>query len=129
ACRSPAPAPGSARPWSSTALSNRWNWRLPYKQKQTYEDFVGERALERRGKKAWRGEVETVVAKLAAALRADYVVLGGGNVKWLKELPPGTQLGSHDNALTDGFRLWAAREAASEGGRPRARLRGALSAR
>src|SRR5579864_5076850 len=35
---------------------------LPYKQKKTYEDFVGQRALERRGRKAWRSDVETVVA-------------------------------------------------------------------
>jgi 6-phosphogluconolactonase len=97
---------------------------LPYKQKKTFEDFVGQRALERLGKKAWRGEVETVLAKLAAGLRADYVVLGGGNVKWLKELPAGTQLGNNDNAFTGGFRLWAAPETASEAAPPQQRVRG-----
>ena len=61
---------------------------LPYK-KGTYEDYVGMRGLERRGKKKWRQHVADVVARLIAALEPDDVVLGGGNVKKLKELPPG----------------------------------------
>jgi polyphosphate glucokinase len=39
-------------------------------------------------------------------LGADYVVLGGGNSKKLKELPPGAELGSNDNAFLGGLRLW-----------------------
>jgi polyphosphate glucokinase len=33
-------------------------------------------------------------------------VLGGGNVKKLKELPPDTRLGHNGNAFEGGFRLW-----------------------
>src|ERR1700690_4126658 len=51
---------------------------LPYR-KATYEDYVGERGLERLGKKRWRKEVAEVVAAFTAALEPDYVVLGGGN--------------------------------------------------
>ena len=40
------------------------------------------------GKKKWRQRVADVVARLVAALEPDDVVLGGGNVKKLKELPP-----------------------------------------
>src|ERR1700727_1058357 len=50
---------------------------LPYR-KATYEDYVGERGLERLGKKRWRRHVGEVVALLTAALRPDEVVLGGG---------------------------------------------------
>ena len=53
---------------------------LPYK-KGTYEDYVGERSLEKRGKKKWRRHVADVVERLIAALEPDDVVLGGGNVK------------------------------------------------
>src|SRR6201984_3093507 len=60
---------------------------LPYK-KRTYEDYVGARALEEFGKKAWRKHVEDVVESLTAALQPDDVVLGGGNAKKLKDLPP-----------------------------------------
>jgi polyphosphate glucokinase len=78
---------------------------LPYR-KGTYEDYVGIRGLVRRGKKKWRETVNDVVAKLTAALEPDDVVLGGGNVKKLKELPPGCRVGDNANAFLGGFRVW-----------------------
>jgi polyphosphate glucokinase len=78
---------------------------LPYK-KGTYEDYVGERSLEKRGKKKWRRHVTDVVERLTAALEPNDVVLGGGNVKNLKELPEGSRAGNNDNAFLGGFRLW-----------------------
>ena len=60
---------------------------LPYK-KATYEDYVGERGLKKHGKKKWRRYVADVVERLTAALEPDEVVLGGGNAKQLKALPP-----------------------------------------
>jgi polyphosphate glucokinase len=78
---------------------------LPYK-KGTYEDYVGERSLEKRGKKKWRNHVADVVNCLIGALEPDDVVLGGGNVKKLKELPKGCREGDNANAFLGGFRLW-----------------------
>jgi polyphosphate glucokinase len=78
---------------------------LPYK-KRTYENYVGARALEEFGKKAWRKHVEDVVECLVAALQPDDVVLGGGNAKKLKELPPLCRLGDNANAFKGGFRMW-----------------------
>jgi len=78
---------------------------LPYR-KRTYEDYVGERGLERLGQKKWRRYVVDVVARLTAALEPDYVVLGGGNVHKLKTLPPGCRAGDNANAFLGGFRLW-----------------------
>ena len=78
---------------------------LPYK-KATYEDYVGVRALERLGKKKWRKNVADVVAMLVAAFEPDEVVLGGGNVKKLAELPPKTRAGDNADAFAGGFRLW-----------------------
>ena len=78
---------------------------LPYK-KGTYEDYVGERSLEKRGKKKWRRHVADVVERLTAALEPSDVVLGGGNVKNLKELPKGCRKGDNANAFLGGFRLW-----------------------
>ena len=78
---------------------------LPYK-KGTFEDYVGIRGLDRLGKKKWRQHVADVVARLIAALEPDDVVLGGGNVKKLKELPPHCRAGDNGNAFLGGFRLW-----------------------
>jgi polyphosphate glucokinase len=78
---------------------------LPYK-KATYEDYVGLRGLERRGKKKWRQHVADVVERLTAALEPDDIVIGGGNAKKLDQLPPGCRTGDNANAFVGGFRLW-----------------------
>jgi len=78
---------------------------LPYR-KGTYEDYVGLRGLEKRGKKKWRRHVAKVVDQLTAALEPDDIVLGGGNVKKLKQLPTGCRRGDNANAFLGGFRLW-----------------------
>jgi polyphosphate glucokinase len=79
---------------------------LPYKHGETFEDYVGRRGLQRLGKKRWRHHVGEVARILKAALVADYVVLGGGNAKFLKKPPQDTRLGDNANAFRGGFRLW-----------------------
>jgi polyphosphate glucokinase len=79
---------------------------LEYKKGKTYEDYLGIRGLEKYGKKKWRREVFKVTELLKTALEADYVVIGGGNSKKLKKLPPGSRLGNNNNAFIGGFRMW-----------------------
>jgi polyphosphate glucokinase len=78
---------------------------LPFRKK-TFEDYVGERGLELHGKKKWRKTVFEVVERLAAAMEADYVVIGGGNAQMLDELPPRSRRGENEQAFAGGFRLW-----------------------
>lgn len=78
---------------------------LPYR-KGTYEDYVGVRGLLRLGKKRWREHVFDVVERLVAALEPNDVVLGGGNVKHLKKLPPRCRVGDNANAFKGGFLMW-----------------------
>ncbi len=78
---------------------------LPYR-KATFEDYIGARGLERFGKKKWRHYVADVVERLQKALEPDYIVLGGGNLRKLKELPAGCRAGANANAFIGGFRLW-----------------------
>ncbi len=79
---------------------------LSYKQ-ATYEDYLGARGLKRLGEKRWRKHVEFGVERMIYVLHCDDVVLGGGNAKRLKELPPGCRAGDNANAFLGGFRLWA----------------------
>ena len=58
------------------------------------------------GPRKWRKAVADVVERLIAAVLADDVVLGGGNVRKLHELPPGTREGDNANAFLGGFLLW-----------------------
>lgn len=74
--------------------------------KKMYEDYVGIRGLERFGKRKWRKHVEYGVSRLIETFHPDDVVLGGGNVKKLKTLPPGCRPGDNANAFVGGFRLW-----------------------
>jgi polyphosphate glucokinase len=79
---------------------------LPYKKGRTYEDYVGRAGLELRGKKRWQKSVLDIISRLQAALICDYVLLGGGNAKLMKNLPGHVILGANSNAVEGGFRLW-----------------------
>jgi predicted NBD/HSP70 family sugar kinase len=78
---------------------------LPFR-KATFEDYVGQGGRKRLGRKKWRSAVARTIEELGAAFEPDYVVLGGGNVKELGELPAGVRLGANTNAFVGGFRLW-----------------------
>jgi len=73
---------------------------------ETYEHYVGARALARLGRKKWQKHVEYATARMIEAVLPDDVVLGGGNAKKLKELPAGCRAGDNANAFLGGFRLW-----------------------
>ncbi|AZO10707.1 MULTISPECIES: ROK family protein [unclassified Mesorhizobium] len=79
---------------------------LPYRKGGSFEDYVGERGLDKHGKKKWRKHVFDVVDRLRAALQPDYVVIGGGNVDKLDELPAKSRRGDNTRAFEGGFRLW-----------------------
>ena len=79
---------------------------LPYRHGRTCEDYVGLRAYKRMGRQKWQKHVECVVALLKHGLQADYVMLGGGQSKKLKGLPPGVRLGNNSHAILGGLRLW-----------------------
>jgi polyphosphate glucokinase len=72
----------------------------------TLEDYVGRRGLDQLGKKKWQRHVLFAIERLRDSFHPDDVVLGGGNAKKLKKLPPGCRLGSNANAFLGGFRLW-----------------------
>lgn len=83
---------------------------LPYKKGKTFEEYVGNSGMKRFGRRKWQAAVFDVVQRLRDALLPDYVVLGGGNVKKLDELPPGCRQGDNDNAFVGGARLWEHRK-------------------
>jgi polyphosphate glucokinase len=79
---------------------------LPYKKDKTFEYYLGEKGKKRSGLKKWRANIADAVKHLIAALEPDYVVLGGGNVRHVKTLPPHTRRGDNEKAFEGGFRLW-----------------------
>ncbi len=79
--------------------------QLPYRS-GVFEDYVGKNGLKKYGQKKWRQHVKIVVRTLIKALKPTDVVIGGGNVKRLKKLPPLCRPGDNANAFVGGFRLW-----------------------
>jgi len=70
------------------------------------EDYLGLRGLKKLGKKKWRKVLEMLVGRFTTALLLDDVVIGGGNAKKLKKVPPGCRVGTNANAFIGGFRMW-----------------------
>jgi polyphosphate glucokinase len=76
--------------------------RITHGDERVYE-LLGDRGFESLGAKKWRQVVQAIVPMLKNALMADYVVLGGGNVKEIEELPDGVRRG-HNRAVVEGGR-------------------------
>jgi polyphosphate glucokinase len=85
--------------------------RLMYDTERTLGEVLGRAGLEKLGKGEWRRAAGRAVTALMGAFEADYVVVGGGNAKRLKELPPGVRTGHNLTAFRGGFRLWSVDDA------------------
>jgi polyphosphate glucokinase len=96
---------GSALVWENYVLPLELG-DLPYRNGSIIEDYLGEAGRARIGEKAWQRDVQHAVIQLKKSLIADYVVLGGGNAKELKQIPKGIELGHNRNAFLGGVRLW-----------------------
>ncbi len=81
--------------------------RLLYDGDRTLGEVLGRRGLEQAGKGEWRKAVDRAVTALFRAFVVDYVVIGGGNAKQVKVLPPGARLGHNLTAFRGGFRVWS----------------------
>jgi len=78
------------------------------------DDYLSRRGLDTHGTASWRRAVAKAAEILKSAFLADYVVLGGGNVKKLSKLPEGCRRGGNEMALIGGVRIWERDEQAIE---------------
>jgi ROK family protein len=95
---------GSALLWDRTVLSLELG-DLAYVD-GSLEDWVSDDGMDALGEEAWEAEVLQVVPAMKKAFIADYIVLGGGNAKYLERLPRAVELGHNRNAYLGGTRLW-----------------------
>jgi polyphosphate glucokinase len=68
--------------------------------------LLGDDGFEKLGKKKWAQTVMDYLPSLKQAMMADYVVLGGGSVKQLDELPDGFRRGNNRTVVEGGRKLW-----------------------
>lgn len=79
----------------------------PFRGKKTYEEEVGDRALEEIGKKRWNERVGDVIAQIDPIWNPRRIYLGGGNAKHLHlELPKHVSITENVAGLLGGIALW-----------------------
>jgi polyphosphate glucokinase len=78
----------------------------PFARGQSYEDLVGEPALQRVGKKRWRRRVEDVLEQIRATFNPRAIYVGGGNARLLRALPAGATVVPNVTGLLGGVRMW-----------------------
>jgi polyphosphate glucokinase len=74
---------------------------------KTYDEYIGNAARVKKGKKAWSKRVEKVIEILRVVIHFDHLYLGGGNAKDIVfPLPKDVTTVSNTDGLTGGIRLW-----------------------
>jgi len=79
----------------------------PVSGNKTYDEYIGNAARAKKGKKAWNKRVAKVIEILREVVRFDHLYIGGGNAKDITfALPPDVTIVPNTDGLTGGFRLW-----------------------
>jgi len=79
----------------------------PVSGNKTYDEYIGNAARQKKGKKAWSKRVAKVIDILREVVRFDHLYIGGGNAKDLTfPLPEDVTIVPNTGGLTGGIRLW-----------------------
>ena len=79
----------------------------PVSGNKTYDEYIGNAARQKKGKKAWNKRVAKVIEILREVVRFDHLYIGGGNAKDITfALPPDVTIVPNTDGLTGGIRLW-----------------------
>jgi polyphosphate glucokinase len=81
----------------------------PVSGKKTYDEYIGNVARRKKGKKAWNKRVAKAIDILREVVRFDHLYIGGGNAKDLSfPLPQDVSVVPNTDGLTGGIELWRA---------------------
>jgi len=79
---------------------------MPIK-KGDYDDYIGERALEKEGKEKWNKRMKKVFKILQTVFNYDTLYIGGGNARKLTfKLDNNMRLVTNEDGIKGGARLW-----------------------
>jgi polyphosphate glucokinase len=79
---------------------------LAHKDK-TYDQWIGDKAFKKDGKKKWNKHVEKTIAALQTLLNFDHLYIGGGNARHITfKLPKHMTIVSNDTGIEGGGLLW-----------------------
>ena len=80
----------------------------PIHDNQTYNDYIGSKALRRDGAKKWSHRVRKTIKILHSLLHYDVLYLGGGNGDKVVNPSRDVKIESNHAGITGGIRLWDA---------------------
>ena len=96
----------------------------PVRGNKTYDEYIGNDALRRKGAKTWNKRIERVIEILRRLVNFDHLYIGGGNAKHITfALPPDVTTVPNTDGLTGGIALWRNGPAAANSSRPGRRAR------
>jgi polyphosphate glucokinase len=79
----------------------------PFKKDGTYEDYLGERALEKSGAQKWNKRLEEALRQVDMVWHPRRIYLGGGNAKHIRiALPEHVAVIGNVTGLLGGIMLW-----------------------
>jgi polyphosphate glucokinase len=78
----------------------------PVRNDQTYDEYIGDAALEKEGKEHWNKRIRRVLEILHTLTNYDVLYLGGGNAEKVEKLPDNVIRGTNEAGLTGGVKLW-----------------------
>jgi polyphosphate glucokinase len=79
----------------------------PVSGNKTYDEYIGNAARKKKGRKAWTKRVAKCIDILREVVRFDHLYIGGGNAKDITfPLPPDVTIVPNTDGLTGGIRLW-----------------------
>jgi len=81
------------------------------KKPVTYDEYIGERALEAEGKKKWNERMQKVFEVLKTVFNYDTLYIGGGNADKLSfPLDKNMKIVTNEDGIKGGARLWTMNE-------------------
>jgi len=84
---------------------------LPITKNKDYDDYIGDRAFEKEGKKEWNDRLQRIIQIYKTVFNYDTLYLGGGNAKQIDfELDHNIKVVSNRDGIKGGAKLWAAKE-------------------
>ena len=79
----------------------------PVGKKDSYDEYIGEKAFQKEGKEKWNKRMQKVLKILKTVFNYDYLYIGGGNAKNLNfSLDNNIKIVSNKDGIKGGARLW-----------------------
>jgi polyphosphate glucokinase len=98
---------GSAFFYNGVLLPHMEVAHHPIKKDKTYDEYIGQKAFDKAGKKRWNERLKFIIEVLKTVYNYDKLYLGGGNAKKIDfELDKNIKIVTNEEGIDGGAKLW-----------------------